>query len=676
MDTFGHTNLTKWVGVAATSLLLALSTACTGSEADSADAAGSELSTTTTVEAEEKAAPGSVQLPQDLLDDETLRVEELDAADLPDLPDGIVFLDRPVDITAAPGLDLVRVATPVGDLDPDLVRLAHLDAFGRWEYRVPVVDGDNLVVEMNDFSPVAWVVDSVGDAAGTAWGGVSAGGEWVVRTATGGADWVADSFTGRSDVPNDCDLQGGDGSEWSDHTGSPGNAFAHVCMRNRDDGRVELVVRSNRPGPIEVILPDSQTPDWVWVEGQPDWATVIFASIASNPNSYILGPGRDMTIGYSRPLVQLPPQEIWIIQTGVAQALGEMAGLVDGWVPESIALNVMLCMNNTERDYGDRLLNCAQNGLPRDIEQMTVAELDSRVDDAYLDMANAIDADNLRWSRQSVEEFQQKFGSYRNQVLKSERWLARAKSFFKGLKASIVIVDTYTNIALNVWGNDEASLSSVFLTGLCAHGGPVAPVTVTGVVDSLNVRAHPGTNEEQIGELPAASTVEALLESVKTIQQQRSWVSVVLPDNSGCGWVAADYLKTGSGELLSQPYDPIASAEYVRRAILDLEPELLEATFMTETDDPADGYPFDSAWTRDGLDALKKLPDDTKIVGALPLELQSADSNPIPGSGCAFPSHGILCFYELYGADGVFIGRAETTRYGDGITGLMVELAN
>lgn len=97
---------------------------------------------------------------------------------------------------------------------------------------------------------------------------------------------------------------------------------------------------------------------------------------------------------------------------------------------------------------------------------------------------------------------------------------------------------------------------------------------------------------------------------------------------------------------------------------------------MTETDDPADGNPFDPAWARDGLDALKKLPDDTKIVGALPPELQSPDWNPIPGSGCAFPSHGILCFYEFFNADGDYFGRAETNRYGDGITALMVELAN
>lgn len=597
-------------------------------------------------------------------------VRPLAPADLPPLPDGIEFIDLPAEIEMPIGAGPIEVWIPLFGLEPAAVRLAHLDAFGRWEFLEPFVDGERLVVLTNDFSPLGWVQDKVGDAVGSAWSGMSDAGEWVVGSVGSGVDWAADAVTGRSDPPGDCDLQGGEGAEWADHSGSPGNGFAHVCMRYRDDGRVEVVIRSNRSGPVEVILPDSTTPDWVWVEGMSDWATPIFAAVASTPNSYVLGPGRDMTIGYSRPIGQIPNQEIWIIQTGVAQAWGEMAGLVDGWNPDLIAANAMYCFVADDRDHAEAFSQCVQNGAADAAEKLTERQLDRRIDDAYLRMAEAIDADNLRWSRETIADFQNKFGSYRSRVLKTETMLARAKSFFRGLKASAIAVDAYTNIALSNFGSDEANLSVVYLTGFCPHGGAVAEVTVTGVADAVNLRSNPGTGSELIGEAAASSAVQVFLESL-TEHEGRWWASVVVPDQERCGWVAADFLKTGAGELLAKPYSEIAAFEIIRRGLGGLEPQLLHATFVSDTEDPADGYPFDPAWTAEGLDQLATLGAETEIEGYIPPEIRGISDADL-GQACAFVSHGSLCYFRLRAPTGDVVALAETRQYGDGITELVV----
>ena len=555
--------------------MLLVATSCSSDQSTTRPAADSRTGVSDTAVLEGSTAlrdafgEGTVTFAGPDVDGGTLTAVPVEASELPPLPDGIRFLGTPMDVSGVSGMLPVEVSAPLGGVESRSVRFAHLNGLGQWEFAEPFSDGESVWVVTNDFSPVGFVWDEAGDALGSVWSGITAAGDVAVAT----GDWVADGFTGRSDPPEDCDLLGGDGVSWADHTGSPGNGFVHVCMRNRGEGRVEVVVRSNRAEPVEVLLPDSVSPDWVWIEGTSDWATAVFRALGSTNNSIVLGPGREMTVGFSQPLGTPEPFEIWVYQTGAAQAWGELSSVIGSWSGNELAFMAVTCLaGETNSPLREQVESCVQEGLPVLLEEVSVGILEQQLDDAYERFAQAVDGDAM-WYRSGPDYFAEQFKSYRGDVLRRERWKKRISTFFKAVNIFRTGADIWTNVAVGAWAADDANVSRVFLDGRCRDQGPVVDMTVTADGARANVKTAPDVSAVVVGSLLDGAEVRVFLDSVR-VESGRSWVRVWLEAEEECAWIEANRLVRGDGTRFGpEPICSDAPAEFsdpARQTFCDL----------------------------------------------------------------------------------------------------------
>lgn len=176
----------------------------------------------------------------------------------------------------------VRFAVPSSELDASGV--AHVGDDGTWTPVPFTVDGSDLVATTDDFSSLVVFGIDVG----------------AVFNAAG--SFVAQQFAGRTDPPS-CT----GGPSWASVTAVPSGAV-HSCVRSNTDKksgavRAELEVKSNRGTYQWVALPSDVKPDYVWVEGQPDWLRKAIGGVTGTDwtRTVLLDPGGRMTAGYRRP---------------------------------------------------------------------------------------------------------------------------------------------------------------------------------------------------------------------------------------------------------------------------------------------------------------------------------------------------------------------------------------
>lgn len=166
----------------------------------------------------------------------------------------------------------------------------HRNPVGEWDTLVPTVLADRWAVTTTELSPFF-----------PGWRSPLDWGSDLLDEAT---NW----FTGRTDEPEICTDESRVGYEWANDSGPPADGTYHACIWSNPqpetgDERVEVVIKSNRDVFQWIDLP-SQGPEYLWLEGSPDFVREWTAGVLGfdNRQRLLLGPGRTLTLGYTRPV--------------------------------------------------------------------------------------------------------------------------------------------------------------------------------------------------------------------------------------------------------------------------------------------------------------------------------------------------------------------------------------
>jgi hypothetical protein len=169
-------------------------------------------------------------------------------------------------------------------------------------------------------------------------------------------DVGTDLLTGRTDPSQDCDP---DPYGWVTTGSPPADGSFHVCLRkNAAPGgveRVEIEIKSNRGVAMWITLP-THARDFLWVEGDNTWSTVapILNALDGDEDfdRVLLGPGRRLTVGYTRPVGAGPRLDFSSYQNNYSQ-LASLAYAFFGDVGADIALlSAFRCVIDASSEAG------------------------------------------------------------------------------------------------------------------------------------------------------------------------------------------------------------------------------------------------------------------------------------------------------------------------------------
>lgn len=219
---------------------------------------------------------------------------------------------------------------------------------------------------------------------------------------------------------------------------------------------------------------------------------------------------------------------------------------------------------------------------------------------------------------------------------------------------------------------DSTSSSSSVETGSvddenCAPEGPIGTGTLTGVFEYANLRAEPSVNSELITTIPLQAIFNYYPETIKT-GGSRSWMMVMMDDGGPCGWLAGEFVKGEDGRVVGV----VDAVTYIQRALVGLEPEAAHGTF-TQIGPDSPREPFDDAELIPVLKQLRQLGQDNPGVQVRADETVEVDAGAPDGVGCVFVD-GLICQVLITNGDTV-IATAQVSWYGDGITGVEVQLS-
>jgi hypothetical protein len=301
-------------------------------------------------------APTLVTLAGDPFEDATLA--EIAASEVGLLPSGFTTAGAGVDVTVEDGSvgEPLRLSVPGKSPPADAVAvLLHRNDAGMWEAN-PAEHRDGVyVADVSSFSPFL--------------PGFLNPFEWF--------DSVSDWLTGRTDPPADCET---DPYGWvADQASGPADGSFHACVRANPDPdtgveRVEVKIKSNRSMAMWISIPDHER-DYLWVEGAPEWdsyGVAITELDGGSPNRVLLGPGRTMTVGYTRPIGAGPELVFSSYQNNTTQ----IASLAQQYLGDLGSLGLLAAMvvcvegANTREGFGALALDAAVECLPKTAEML------------------------------------------------------------------------------------------------------------------------------------------------------------------------------------------------------------------------------------------------------------------------------------------------------------------
>lgn len=282
-------------------------------------------------------------------------------------PDAFTPAGQTVDITIASTAlsNPLRVELPGEPPPPDAFALVlHLNDAGTWE---------GIPAEYDDGSYVAWM----GSFSPAIPGWARTAGRWFGSAVDGAADWA----TGRTDPPECRDDIAA--YPWvAANNNPPADGAYHVCVQTNPavDGteRVEIKLKSNRSTAMWVAVP-SQTADYLWVEDSMwDIARPVLAAATGGPaDKVLLGPGRELSVGYTRPTVTTAELEFFAWQdnvTHLSSLLISQLGGIDADVGTLMAAIACLDQGLDVRALSvSELMSCAQAGLGFSMSQLEAA---------------------------------------------------------------------------------------------------------------------------------------------------------------------------------------------------------------------------------------------------------------------------------------------------------------
>lgn len=335
-----------------------IAAACSGGGNDHSSASTIVESSTgqSDVAATAEKAPSLVTLAGDPFEDATLA--EIAASEMELLPSGFTPAGAGVDVTVEDGSvgEPLRLTVPGTSPPADAVAvLLHRNDAGMWEANPAEYRDGMYVADVSSFSPfLPGFLNPV---------------EWF----DSGSDWL----TGRTDLPADCET---DPYGWVAHQASgPADGSFHACVRANPDPdtgveRVEVKIKSNRSMGMWISIPDHER-DYLWVEGAPDWdryGVAITELDGGSPNRVLLGPGRTMTVGYTRPIGAGPELVFSSFQNNTTQ----IASLAQQYLGDLGSLGLLAAMvvcvegANTGEGFGALALDAAVECLPKTAEML------------------------------------------------------------------------------------------------------------------------------------------------------------------------------------------------------------------------------------------------------------------------------------------------------------------
>ena len=226
-----------------------------------------------------------------------------------------------------------------------------------------------------------------------------------------------------------------------------------------------------------------------------------------------------------------------------------------------------------------------------------------------------------------------------------------------GLESEATTSSTPASLPSTTTSEDAATTTAASSCG----SGSISAIA-DGVAEFVNVRSGPGTNFGVVTEFAAGRSLTAFLAD-QTSANGRTWVPV---DAAGvCGWVAGDLFTGLDGYSLTR--SPMSS--YVGRALVGLNPSALHAREIFEPG-TNDGRPFDDTALFAPLSELRSIGAGSQLV----VQPDTVNTQPGEEAGCTF-SDGLHCRFFLEAA-GDRIGTVDVSSFGDGITGLDVQIAS
>lgn len=206
-------------------------------------------------------------------------------------------------------------------------------------------------------------------------------------------DSAFDWLSGRSDEPDNCTHEP---YGWVAASGAPADGSFHVCERAnpRDDGteRVEVVIKSNRSMAMWITMTDFER-DFVWVEGAPDWdsyGVAINELDGGPPGRVLLGPGRTMTVGFTRPLGAGPTLRFSSYQNNTTQVASLAQQYLGDLGQVGMLAAMLVCVEgaNTGEGFAALSLQAAVGCLPKIAELLVT----SGVSDGATAFGSVLDA--------------------------------------------------------------------------------------------------------------------------------------------------------------------------------------------------------------------------------------------------------------------------------------------
>lgn len=488
----------RGVGIVAGFCLIAV--ACSGGGND--DSSSSTIVESTTgspaVAATTEKTPSLVTLAGDPFEEALLA--ELAVTDVGPLPDGFTPAGAGVDVTVIDGSvgEPLRLSIPGTPPPADAVAvLLHRNGAGMWEANPAVYAEDQYVAEVSSFSPyLPGFLNPV---------------EWF--------DSVSDWLTGRTDPPADCET---DPYGWvADQAAGPADGSFHACIRanpSPETGteRVEVKIKSNRSMAMWITIPDHPR-DYLWVEGAPDWDSYGIAITeldGGTSKRVLLGPGRTMTVGYTRPIGAGPELVFSSYQNNTTQVaslaqqyLGDL-----GYLGLLAAMAVCVEGANTGEGFEALALEAAVECLPKTAEMLITGgvsdgakALSSLLDTRY---ASIVAQGRMQLSVGASDGIEQLV----NNASATGRAATALKAAGNALLAANLLADATSMLSDAVLAfSPGLNTYTVFLIGTNAAPTSEQPLNPTDVAGGLRSVSVPSLCGNQAGTLIEGSLPEDLL---------------------------------------------------------------------------------------------------------------------------------------------------------------------